>query len=353
MGAEPLAIREDDPRWTAVLERREAEGFVYAVRSTGIFCRPSCPSRRPQVRNVIFYADAGEALRAGFRACLRCRPDGEDPRAGQQRLVKAACRTIEAEENAPGLGKLSHDAGLSPFHFQRVFRAVTGVTPAAYARAVRERRMREALATGSNTTGAIYEAGYASPGRFYAVADSVLGMTPAAYRRGGQDMRVEFATTPTVLGLVLAARTDTGLCAILIGEDAASLEADLRRRFPRADLHPGGADFASLLALVATLVDGGGQDVGLPLDIRGTAFQHRVWQALRAIPPGQTVSYAELAALIGAPGAVRAVAGACAANPLAIAVPCHRVVRSDGGLSGYRWGVDRKRRLLERERGEG
>lgn len=340
-----------DPRWTAVVRRdRSADGtFFYSVRSTGVFCRPSCGARTPRPENVAFHATAAEAQAAGFRACKRCRPDRIAPAAEQAALVAQLCRIIESADRMPMLAELARRAGLSPWHLHRVFREVTGVTPRAYATAFRAQRVRAALERSPTVTDAIYDAGYNSHGRFYAESAERLGMTPTRFRAGGADTEIRFAIGECSLGSILVAASERGVCAILLGDDPQKLVQDLQDRFPRSNLIGGDVEFEALVATVVGLVEAPGHGVDLPLDVRGTAFQQRVWQALRRIPPGRTMTYAEIARRIGAPKSVRAVAQACAANPLAVAIPCHRVVRSDGDLSGYRWGVERKRVLLERE----
>ncbi len=347
---------ERDPRWGDVVARDpRADGrFVYSVRTTGVYCRPSCGSRRARPENVRFHDSAAAAERAGFRPCLRCQPSGPALAERQAAVVTAACRHIERAESMPTLAELARGAGLSAFHFHRVFKSVTGLTPRAYAAAHRDRRLRERLvnrggATDLTVTDAIYDAGFNSSGRAYAAADAALGMTPAAYRAGGTAARIRFAVGECSLGSILVAQSDRGLCAILLGDDPDALLRNLQDRFPKATLLAGDGAFEQVVATVVGAVEAPRLGLDLPLDVRGTAFQQRVWQALRAIPPGSTASYAEIARRIGAPAAVRAVAGACAANPLAVAIPCHRVVRTDGGLSGYRWGIERKRVLLERE----
>lgn len=345
------AATERDPRWAAVLARDPvADGrFWYSVRTTGVYCRPSCASRHARPENVRFHASAEAAERAGFRPCRRCRPDQVSATARQAVLVADACRWIESAEQTPDLAALAARAGLSRFHFHRVFKAATGLTPRAYAAAHRAHRLRCQLARGESVTTAAYDAGYNSSGRFYAHADAVLGMRPRDYRDGGANTEIRFAVGECSLGAILVAASERGICAILIDDDPEALVHELEDMFPNARLVGGDADFEGQVAQVVGLVEAPGTGMDLPLDVRGTAFQQRVWQALRAIPPGRTVSYAELAARIGAPKASRAVAGACASNRLAVAIPCHRVVRSDGALSGYRWGVERKRVLLERE----
>lgn len=347
----PDSYRDDAARWRAVLDRdRAADGcFFYSVASTGVYCRPSCAARSPRRENVAFHASTADAERAGFRPCKRCRPGQPGLAQRQADLVAAACRAIEAAEQAPALEELARAAGLSPQHFQRVFKAATGVTPKAYAQALRARRVEAALAQGARVTDAVLDAGFGSSGRFYATSRQRLGMTPREYRSGAGQVAIRFAVGACSLGEILVAATAQGVCAILLGDDADALVRDLQDRFPGADLRGGDGEFEQWMAAVVGFVDAGAPGLELPLDIRGTAFQQRVWEALRAIPPGTTSSYTEIAARLGLPGGARAVARACAANALAVAIPCHRVVRSDGALSGYRWGVDRKRRLLERE----
>ena len=352
---EPGAARfeSDDARWAAVLNRdRRAEGhFVLGVTTTGIYCRPGCPARRPRRENVRFFARGEDAERAGFRPCKRCRPNAPSLEERRTDAVAIACRLIETAEEMPGLDALAAAAGMSPYHFHRVFKAATGLTPRAYAAAHRAERMREALRGGAAVTDAIYDAGFGSSSRFYDRSSEVLGMTPARYRRRGQSEIIRFALGECSLGSILVAATEKGVCAILLGDDPDALLRDCERRFANARLVGGDRAFEGLVARAVALVEAPALGSDLPLDVRGTAFQQRVWQALRDIRAGSTESYAGVAARIGAPGAARAVARACAANPLAVAIPCHRVVRRDGGLSGYRWGVERKAALLEREAG--
>ena len=340
-----------DPRWAAVQARdAQADGrFVYAVRTTGVYCRPSCASKPARPENVSFHASPEAAEAAGFRACKRCQPRGLAPASRQAAEVAAWCRHIDAAETPPTLAELAQLAGLSPHHLQRVFKAATGLSPRTYAQARRAQRLRDALPGSPSVTQAAYEAGYASSGRFYADADGALGMAPGRYRAGGAGAAIRFAVGRCSLGDILVAQSERGLCAILLGDDPQALIDDLAQRFPKARLLGGDAGFERLVAEVVGLVEAPGIGLDLPLDLRGTAFQQRVWLALRTIPPGRTATYTEIAGHIGAPQAVRAVAGACAANPLAVAIPCHRVVRQDGGLAGYRWGVERKRELLARE----
>ena len=351
-----LTPTELDPRWQQVRDRDpDADGrFFYAVTTTGVYCRPTCPARRPRPANLRFFDSADQAEAAGFRPCLRCDPRGQGVAQANAGRVAAACRMIDQAiaqgERPAGLGALADAAGQSPWHFHRQFRAVTGMTPRTYAQARRAERMRAGLAQGQGVTQAVYDAGYGSGSRFYENADKVLGMTATSYRDKGQGARIRFAIGRGALGEVLVAQSDRGICAITMGDDPQALLDDLQDRFPKARLIGGDADFERVVARVLAFVEAPGAGLDLPLDIRGTAFQQRVWQALQQIPPGQTASYAQIAERIGQPRAVRAVAGACAANPLAVVIPCHRVLRSDGGLSGYRWGIERKRDLLARER---
>ena len=345
------AARREEAWWKAVRRRDPAfDGrFFFAVRTTGVYCRPSCASRAAKRENVSFYSSAEAAERAGYRACKRCRPDklgAPDPKV---EAVKRACEQIAAAEEAPSLGDLAASAAMSPFHFHRVFKKVTGVTPKAYASQMQARRAADGLRTAETITEAIYDAGFNSSSRFYENAAARLGMTPSAVRRGGKGAAIRFAIGQASLGVVLVAATDKGVCAIMLGDDPDVLARELQDRFPRAELVGGDPAFERMVAQVVGLVEAPGQGLDLPFDIRGTAFQERVWQALRAIPPGRTTTYAEIAKAVGRPKAARAVAQACAANPLAIAIPCHRVVRTDGDLSGYRWGVERKRELIARE----
>ncbi len=342
---------ECDPRWAAVVARdpRADGSFYYSVKTTGVYCRPSCASRRARPENVEFHATREDAERAGFRPCKRCKPGQPSQLEQHAATVARACRLIEVSEQAPNLQGLARQAAMSPFHFHRVFKMVTGLTPKAYAAAHRVRRVREHLARSATVTEAIYDAGYGSNGRFYEESGRVLGMTPTRYRAGGAGTAIRFAVGQSTLGAILVAASERGICSILLGDDPDALLRELQDRFPKAELIGADAAFEKLVARVVGMVEAPAIGVDLPLDVRGTAFQQRVWQALRAIPPGSTTSYSEVAARIGSPKSVRAVAQACAANPLAIAIPCHRVVRTDGSLAGYRWGVERKRQLLARE----
>jgi AraC family transcriptional regulator of adaptative response/methylated-DNA-[protein]-cysteine methyltransferase len=323
--------------------------FFYSVRTTGVYCRPSCAARPARPENVAFHATTTEAERAGFRPCMRCKPDQAPPAERRAALVAELCRRIEGSDETPTLEELARHAGLSVFHTHRMFKAATGVTPRAYAAAHRGQRVRTELGKSDTVTEAIYGSGYSSNGRFYEEAGDLLGMTPSRYRAGGAGADILFASGACSLGSILVAATARGVCAILLGDEPAELSHELERRFPRARLTGADASFEALVAKVVGLVERPQAGLDLPLDIRGTAFQRRVWEALRAIPVGATASYADVARTVGAPKAVRAVAKACAANSIAVAIPCHRVVRTDGDLSGYRWGVERKRALLARE----
>lgn len=341
--AMPAAI-DADAAWDAFSRRdRDQDGrFVGAVLTTGIYCKPSCPARHPKRENVLFFPDGAAARAVGFRACLRCRPDevGRDRQAVQKALA-----LIAAAEEPVSLEALASAVGYAPHHFHRLFKRDTGVTPAAYARKLRADRLEAALAEGNSVTEAIYDAGYNAPSRAYADASRRLGMTPSAWRNGGQGVTIRYTVAQSSLGPMLIAATDKGLCRISFDED----ETNLTQRFPHADICPADEGFADLAAAVVALTDHPERRMNLPVDVQGTAFQQAVWDALRAIPPGETRSYKEVAASIGKPGAVRATGTACGDNPLPLLVPCHRVLRSDGGLGGYAYGLARKEKLLERE----
>lgn len=340
-----------DPRWIAVANRdRSADGqFFFSVRTTGVYCRPSCPARRANPRNVAFHHSAAEAEQAGFRPCRRCRPD--EPPLEQQHTARVAraCRLIASAEEMPRLGRLAASVGLSAHHFHRLFKAITGLTPKGYATALRAEKVRTHLHHGASVTEAIYASGFNANSRFYETSNAILGMTPRTFRAGGANTEIRFALGACSLGAILVAQSAKGVCAILLGDDPGALLRDLQDRFPKAKLLGGEAGFEALVAKIVAFVEAPGIGLDLPLDVRGTAFQQRVWQALCEIPPGSTASYAEIARRMGMPKAVRAVASACAANALAVAIPCHRVLRTDGGISGYAWGVARKRALLARE----
>ena len=340
-----------DPRWARIVARdKSADGQLwYSVLTTGVYCRPSCPSRLANPKNVQLHDTLESARATGFRPCKRCNPEALSPVAGHADVVTQACRLIEESEEVPSLDTLAQAAGLSPGYFHRVFKAATGLTPKGYASAHRANKVREGLAAGNTVTEAIYEAGFNSSGRFYEQSTRMLGMTPSQYRSGGAREEIRFAVGQTSLGEILVASSQKGVVAILLGNNPEELLRNLQDRFPKAHLVGADHTYEAIVACVVGCVENPGIGLGLPLDVRGTAFQQRVWQALQDIPVGDTVSYAELARRIDAPKAVRAVAGACAANNLAVAIPCHRVVRNDGALSGYAWGVERKRALLDRE----
>lgn len=342
---------EDDPRWQLILDREKAADgrFWYSVSTTGIYCRPSCPSRAAKSENVTIHDSLEEARATGRRPCRRCNPEGSSTTEENAALAEAACRTMAAADGPVVLAQLANAAGLSPSHFHRMFKAAVGVTPRAYASALRATRVREDLRTAGSVTEAIYAAGFGSNGRFYEKSESLLGMTPGRYRAGGAEETLRFAIGQTTLGALLVASSDKGVASILLGDDPDELARDLQDRFPRAILVGGDEGYEQLVARVVGMIEAPGGAHDLPLDVRGTAFQQRVWAALRELPAGTTATYSEIARRIGSPSSTRAVAGACAANAIAVAIPCHRVVRNDGALSGYRWGVERKRTLIERE----
>jgi AraC family transcriptional regulator, regulatory protein of adaptative response / methylated-DNA-[protein]-cysteine methyltransferase len=341
----------DDERWDAVRRRNPAAdgAFCYSVTTTGIYCRPSCPARLPRREHAAFYATCADAERAGFRACKRCRPNESSLAERHRAAVEKICRQIEEAEQVPSLKALAQSADLSPYHFHRLFKSITGLTPKAYAQAHRAQRVRQELAQGASVTAAAYAAGFNSSGRFYAASSELLGMKPSEFRQGGSGAVIRFAVGECSLGSILVAATEKGICAITLGDDPDTLVRALQDRFPKASLIGGDREFERKVAAVVGFIEAPAQGIDLPLDIRGTAFQQRVWKAIRAIPAGSTASYTELAKRIGRPKAVRAVAQACASNIIAVAIPCHRVVRTDGALAGYRWGVERKRALLARE----
>jgi AraC family transcriptional regulator, regulatory protein of adaptative response / methylated-DNA-[protein]-cysteine methyltransferase len=340
-----------DRCWAAVAARDKASDgqFYYSVATTGVYCRPSCAARRANRKNVAFYKSCKDAEAAGFRPCKRCKPNEPSLAAQYAQKVAEACRSIEAAEEAPTLDELAAEIGVSPYHFHRVFKAITGVTPKAYAVAHRQQRVRANLKRSNSVTEAIHESGFNSSGRFYADSAAVLGMTPSDFRNGGVNADMRFAIGDCSLGSILVAASNKGISAIFLGDDPDDLLRTLQDRFPKANLIGGDRVFEEVVAKVVGLIEEPATSFDLPLDVRGTAFQHRVWQALRDIPAGTTATYSEIAKRIGMPKAMRAVAAACAANKLAVAIPCHRVVRNDGSLSGYRWGVERKRTLIARE----
>ena len=331
--------------WAAFTARdRAADGrFVVAVRSTHIYCRPSCPARRPRRENVLFLADPAAARAAGYRACRRCLPDEE---ARDRVAVAAACAAIEAADTPLTLAELARRVGYAPHHFHRLFKRATGLTPAGWARGRRVTRAADALTGEGQVTDAIYAAGYGAPSRFYADAAGRLGMAPRRWAAGGRDETIRWVLAATSLGPLLVAATDAGLCRVSFDEDATALA----RRFPAATIEPGGEAMADLARQVVAAVEDPARTAGLPLDLRGTAFQEAVWATLRSVPAGETRTYAQLAAAVGNPDATRAAGSACGANPVAVLVPCHRALRTGGGMGGYAWGLERKRALLDRER---
>ncbi|MBJ3814360.1 bifunctional DNA-binding transcriptional regulator/O6-methylguanine-DNA methyltransferase Ada [Shimwellia pseudoproteus] len=347
------AYRTEDARWAAVMQRDpNADGqFVFAVVTTGIFCLPSCRARHPQRQNVRFFADAAAAQAAGFRPCKRCNPGGVDRQQRHARVIAGACERLSHSEQPIPVATLAAQCALSPSHFQRLFKQYTGLTPHGWYRAQRANRLRLALQQGETVTGAIYQAGFGSASNYYQQADAALGMTARQYQRQGEALIIEYAFGRATLATVLVATTGRGVCAIFPGADEAKLYQQLAAQFPRGTLVAAAPDSALITGLdeILAFMDNRRPAFPLPLDIQGTAFQCQVWQALQAIPPGKTASYQQIAAKIGHPRAVRAVAGACAANRLALVIPCHRVVRTTGALSGYRWGQALKRQLLDRE----
>ena len=342
---------QSDSRWPSVVARdAKAHGtFYYSVRTTGVYCRPSCAARLARPENVQFHKFLQEAESAGFRPCKRCRPTQSPLAERHAARIAEVCRLIERSENSPTLEKLAQNAGMSVFHLHRTFKAITGVTPNAYAAAHRANRVRSALGKSQSVTEAIYDAGFNSNSRFYETSDEVLGMTPTNFRDGGANTAIHFAIGECALGSILVAKSERGVCAVLIGDDPTRLVCDLQDQFPIAELIGAESGYEDMVAKVIGLIEAPGVGLDLPLDIRGTAFQRRVWKALQQIPVGSTASYTEIAKRIGMPKAARAVAKACGANSLAVVIPCHRVIRNDGALSGYRWGMERKRTLLDKE----
>lgn len=340
-----------DPRWPSIVARdTAADGkFYYAVVTTGVYCRPSCAARLARPENVLYFDSGQAAEKAGYRPCKRCKPSQTSIAEDNAKRIAKACRLIEKSEEVSSLARLAKHAGMSAYHFHRTFKAITGVTPNDYAAAHRSQRLRSSLEKSGTVTDAIYEAGFNSSGRFYESTNTVLGMTPSQFRAGGADTEIFFAIAECSLGSILVAQSKKGVCSILIGDDPIALARDLQDQFPKATLVGAEPGYEDMVAKVVGLIEHPEIGLDLPLDIRGTAFQQRVWKALQQIPPGTTATYSDIAKRIGMPKAVRAVAQACASNVLAVAIPCHRVIRTDGSLSGYRWGVERKSALLERE----
>ncbi|MBS1989055.1 MAG: bifunctional DNA-binding transcriptional regulator/O6-methylguanine-DNA methyltransferase Ada [Cyanobacteria bacterium SZAS LIN-3] len=350
-------MKENDIHWQAVVERdKNFDGrFFYSVKTTGVYCRPSCGARTALRSNVDFHPSCAAAEAAGFRPCKRCKPDQASLETQNAEKIAALCRLIENSPEPLSLDKLAEHAGLSRYHLHRLFKSITGLTPKDYFAAHQADKLRVQLNRSETITEAIFESGYNSNSRFYEKSNHLLGMTPSAFRQGGRDTEIYFAAGQCSLGAFVVAMSDKGICAILLGDEPESLVDDLQNRFPRATLIGGNEKFEETIAAVVQLIENpaaGQAALNLPLDIRGTAFQQKVWKALTRIPAGTTITYSELATRIGAPEAVRAVASACGANALAVAIPCHRVVRRGGGLAGYRWGIERKKSLLDREAGQ-
>jgi len=337
--------------WAAVIAHDASQDgqWVYSVKTTGVYCRPGCASRQPLRNNVAFYATNAEAETAGFRPCKRCRPHEGSQAERHVAAVERACALIRGSDALPSLDQLANAAGISRFHFHRVFKQITGITPRDWGKAHRLGRFADRLDAGDNVAAAVYAAGFGASSGAYAAAPTGLGMTPGARQHGGRGETIRFTTVRTVLGWALVAATERGICMTALGDEKSPLEAELRRRFPAALIWPADAALAAWAEKIVRFITAPGEQPDLPLDIRGTAFQARVWRALQKVPPGTTATYSEIAAALGQPKAVRAVAAACAANKLALLVPCHRIVRRDGDLAGYRWGIERKRALLARE----
>lgn len=349
----PMTARHlPEQRWEAVLRRdpQADGGFVYAVKTTGVYCRPSCPSRTAKRENVVFFDTNELAAAAGYRVCKRCKPDELSQAQRRRALVIQACEAMAHSTSTPSLAELAHQAGLSRHHFHRIFKGTTGLTPLAYYHSLRAQRVAASLQAAPSVTAAIYEAGFNSAGRFYEGTRVRLGMSPSVYKNGGAGEHIRYAVLPCALGQMIVAATRKGVCAIAFGEEDSTLVDGLRERFSKAQFEPADAEFKAWIDRVLAYVKQPRGTLDLPLDVQGTVFQQRVWQALREIPAGETASYAEIARHLGQPKAYRAVAHACASNPVAVAIPCHRVVRGNGDLSGYRWGVERKAALLRAEK---
>lgn len=345
----PAAI--NSPLWIAVQRRDpQAEGhFVYGVKTTGIYCRPTCAARRPKPDNIVFFKDKIEAEAAGYRPCKRCKPDALSPTALQSQTIAQACQLIEQSESALSLVELATAVGLSTSHFHRLFKTYVGITPKQYAIALRDQRVKTHLATDSPITAAIYDAGFNTSSRFYETVTQRLGMSASCYKQGGAGLMIKYTLAESSLGWLIVGATEVGICAIEFGETPAVLIERLQQHFPQAELTPDTTNLGNWLTQIVAAIETPGPTIDLPLAVKGTAFQRQVWQALQTIPCGETRSYTQVAAMIGQPQAARAVARACASNPVAVVVPCHRVVRSTGEISGYRWGVERKRQILARE----
>ncbi|WP_230413796.1 bifunctional DNA-binding transcriptional regulator/O6-methylguanine-DNA methyltransferase Ada [Undibacterium umbellatum] len=346
-----MPVDLDDVRWDAVcIKNRDLDGeFVFAVKTTGIYCRPSCPAKTAKRQNVEFYETTVLAQQAGYRACKRCHPDGVSQEHSRNSMIETACQLIKNSEAPLKLETLASKMAMSPHHFHRIFKELTGVTPKQYQSALQKEKVRSLLNQSASISGAIYDAGYNSASRFYEMAGAMLGMSPKAYRAGAEDLQMQYMVCESALGLLLIASTEKGICTIEFGDSASVLEQVLQQRFPKASIRAAETHFKEWVTSILAYIQQPRGLLDLPLDVQGTAFQQRVWKALQDIPPGQTASYAEIAKRIGSPSSVRAVANACASNQFAVAIPCHRVIRSDGDVTGYRWGMERKKALLKRE----
>ena len=342
----------DDEKRDAIINRDKVADakFLYGVLTTGIYCLPSCPSRAAKLENMVFFNSSNEAEQAGFRACKRCFKNDKSRYEANIDKITSACRLIAESEKSIPLKALASTVAMSPYYFHRLFKKITGVTPKAYASTIRSDKLRSGLAANSSVTDAIYNSGYNSVGHFYQKADDILGMQPNTYKRGGKNMIIYFAIGECSLGNILVAQSTKGICAIFLGDDPDILIRDLQNKFSAAELIGGDSRFEQVVAQVIGHVENPYKELTLPLDIQGTAFQQQVWDILRQIPPGTTVTYTDIAERMGSPKSVRAVANACGSNSLAVAIPCHRVIRTSGELAGYRWGIKRKRILINREK---
>lgn len=345
------SFTNDESRWQAVVDndRRADSIFYYGVITTGIFCRPHCTSRLPNRENIVFFDTPKDALAAGFRPCRRCRPESAAPEDQIRQKIVHACRLLEQDKTPPKLIDLANEAGLSPYHFHRVFKKIIGITPKQYASTHRSERLKRELAAGRSVTDAIYSSGYSSNSTMYTQSQQRLAMKPKEYRKGGAGLSIRYGIAECRLGWILVAATDRGVCAIEFADTPDELPSMIRNRFPQAEIVEGEQSFSVLLHDVIQFIDSPRRENQLPLDIQGTAFQQQVWAILQEIQPGETLSYTEVAEKLGRPEAIRAVARACAANKIAVAIPCHRVLSKAGKLCGYKWGIERKEKLLQNE----